>query len=196
MTLTVEPLTGDAVAAALPALARLRIEVFRAWPYLYDGSLEYEQGYLAKFAAAKDTIIVVARDGEAIVGASTASPMQGHADAFAEAFRKRGIDSASVYYFGESVLLSAYRGRGIGHAFFDHREARALSLGRFAHTAFCGVLRPENHPLRPEDYVPLDAFWRKRGYAKVDGLIADLAWKDIDQSGETVKPMQFWMRAL
>ena len=124
MAIKIEPLTGRPLAPVLPDLARLRIEVFRDWPYLYDGTLEYEQGYLAKFAAAQDTIIVVARDGEAVVGASTASPMTGHADEFAAAFRARGLDPEATYYFGESVLLPAYRGQGIGHVFFDQREAQ------------------------------------------------------------------------
>ena len=62
--------------------------------------------------------------------------------------------------------------------------------------AFCAVVRSENHPLRPHDYVPLDAFWTKRGYAKVDGLVTYFAWKDIDEPAETGKPMQFWMREL
>ena len=44
--------------------------------------------------------------------------------------------------------------------------------------------------------MPLDAFWQKRGYAKADGLLTRFAWKDIDRSSETEKPMQFWMRAL
>ena len=43
MSITVLPLTGAALDPMLPAIARLRIEVFRAWPYLYDGSAEYEQ---------------------------------------------------------------------------------------------------------------------------------------------------------
>ena len=47
----------------LPDLARLRITVFRDWPYLYDGTLDYEQEYLAKFAAAKGAVCVIARDG-------------------------------------------------------------------------------------------------------------------------------------
>ena len=36
-------LTGDAVAGALDDLARLRIAVFRDWPYLYDGDVAYER---------------------------------------------------------------------------------------------------------------------------------------------------------
>ena len=196
MTVRVAPLTGKSMAGALDALARLRIAVFRDWPYLYDGTLEYEQTYLAKLAAARGAVIVAAYDGENIVGCATGAPM---AEAEAEVsapFAARGYDIGRIFYCGESVLLRAYRGRGLGHAFFDHREAQARALGGFTHAAFCAVVRPEDHPLRPKDYVPLDAFWQKRGYAKADGLVTRFAWKDIDRSGETEKPMQFWMRAL
>ena len=196
MTVRVAPLTGKSMAGALDALARLRIAVFHDWPYLYDGTLEYEQTYLAKLAAARGAVIVAAYDGENIVGCATGAPM---AEAEAEVsapFAARGYDIGRIFYCGESVLLRAYRGRGLGHAFFDHREAQARALGGFTHAAFCAVVRPEDHPLRPKDYVPLDAFWQKRGYAKADGLVTRFAWKDIDRSGETEKPMQFWVRAL
>ena len=56
--------------------------------------------------------------------------------------------------------------------FFDRREAQARSLGRFTHSAFCAVVRPPDHPLRPKDYVPLDAFWGRRGYDRADGMTA------------------------
>ena len=75
MSVRVAPLTGAAMAGALPALARLRIAVFRDWPYLYDGTLAYEQGYLDKFSRSPGAVIVAAYDGEQIVGAATASPM-------------------------------------------------------------------------------------------------------------------------
>ena len=47
MALDVKSLVGEEMKAVLPDLARLRIIVFRDWPYLYDGTLEYEQEYLA-----------------------------------------------------------------------------------------------------------------------------------------------------
>lgn len=196
MTLRVAPLTGKDMAGALPALARLRIEVFRDWPYLYDGSLDYEEKYLAKFAAAEGAIVVAAYDGDEVVGCATAAPMAEVEAEFAEPFRQRGFDIGRIFYCGESVLLPRYRGRGLGHAFFDHREAQARALGSFTHVAFCAVVRPEDHPLRPAGYVPLDAFWEKRGYARAEGIVSHFAWKDIDQPAETLKPMQFWMREL
>lgn len=196
MTVAVTLLTGTALRRALPELARLRMTIFREWPYLYDGSLAYEQAYLAGFAEAQGAVVVAAHDGDHMIGAATASPMNGHADAFTAPFRARGYDTAGISYFGESVLLEAYRGRGLGHAFFEHREAHARAIGSFTHTAFCGVVRPDNHPMRPAGYVPLDAFWRKRGYARMEGLVGSFAWKDIGDAGETAKPMQFWMKAI
>ncbi len=194
--ISVESLTGEAIKSVLPDLARLRIVVFRDWPYLYDGSLAYEEDYLAKFAAAKGAVCVVARDGDSIIGASTGAPMIEHADEFGEPFKKAGYDISKIFYCGESVLLTSHRGFGFGHAFFDHREAQARKLGGFTHSTFCRVVRPDDHPLKPKDYVPLDGFWRKRGYAPADGIVATYNWKDVDQDEETVHPMQFWMKAL
>jgi GNAT superfamily N-acetyltransferase len=196
MALDVRSLTGDEIKTVLADLARLRITVFRDWPYLYDGTLAYEEEYLAKFAKAKGAVCVVARDGDLIVGASTAAPMIEHADEFGEPFRKAGYDLSKIFYCGESVLLKSHRGHGLGHAFFDHREAQARTLGGFTHSTFCRVVRPDDHPLKPKDYVPLDGFWRKRGYAPVDGIVATYSWKDVDRDEETIHPMQFWMKAL
>jgi GNAT superfamily N-acetyltransferase len=200
MTIAIERVTGSALQDALPALARLRITVFRDWPYLYDGTLEYEENYLSHFAAAKDPVIVVARDGDEIVGGSTGAPLRGHTEEFVPVFEAQGFDPDRIFYFGESVLLPEYRGQGLGHAFFDHREAHARACagakGPYSQTAFCAVVRPEDHPLKSPDYRPLDAFWEKRGYRKVEGLVGSYAWKDVDQPSETAKPMQFWMRAL
>jgi GNAT superfamily N-acetyltransferase len=195
MTIRVEPLTGEALAAALPQVASLRIAVFRAFPYLYDGDLAYEEGYLARYATSPGAVVVGAFDDARLIGAATAAPMEDHAAEFAAPFAARGYDLTEILYCGESVLLPEYRGQGIDHAFFDHREARGRELGR-RYSCFCAVIRSADHPLRPADYAPLDPFWRKRGYAKVDGLTATFPWKDLDDTLATEKPMQFWMREL
>jgi GNAT superfamily N-acetyltransferase len=196
MTLDVRSLTGDDIKTVLPDLARLRMAVFRDWPYLYDGTLEYEEEYLAKFAKAKGAVCVVARDGEVIVGASTGAPMVEHAEEFGEPFKAAGYDISKIFYCGESVLLTSHRGHGLGHAFFDHREAQANKLGGFTHSTFCRVVRPDDHPFKPKEYRALDGFWAKRGYAPMPGLIATYKWQDLDQPEETVHDMQFWMKAL
>lgn len=195
MAVRIEDLTGEAIGAAIADLARLRIAVFAEFPYLYDGDPNYEVGYLREFAEADDAVLVVARDGDRVVGGATASPMPAQKPEFRQPFEERGLDTQTMFYCGESVLLPEYRGQGIGHGFFDHREAHARAWG--AKTAcFAAVIRSPDHPDRPEGYRPHDAFWRKRGYAPVPGFVTGLAWKDHRDEAETVKNLQYWMRDL
>ncbi len=194
MSIQTRVLTGEALAAALEDVARLRIRVFRDFPYLYDGDQDYEHDYLKAYQS-PGAVVVAALDGTRIVGAATGAPMADHAGDFAAAFAERSEALSEIFYCAESVLLRDYRGHGIGHAFFDAREAHARSLGH-RYSAFCSVIRPADHPARPADYWPLDEFWRKRGYAPLPGVIARFSWKDLGDAGETEKPLQFWMRDL
>ena len=195
MSVRVEALTGARLAAHLSDVARLRIEVFRSFPYLYDGDLDYERRYLAAFAASENAVIVGAFDGDEVVGASTAAPLAGQMDEVMAPFRARGEDVSRYFYFGESVLKSSYRGHGVGVRFFEEREAQARRCGAKV-TAFCAVVRATDHPARPADYVPLDAFWTKRGYSKAEGLLCRISWKEIGEAEESPKPMQFWTKRL
>jgi GNAT superfamily N-acetyltransferase len=196
VTVRIEPLGGEALRLALPALAKLRIEVFREWPYLYEGTLDYETNYIERFARLKGGVIVVASDAGQTVGAATAAPMEGQNPDVTAPFVERGYELAKLFYFGESVLKREYRGRGIGHRFFDEREAVARATQGVETATFSGVVRLADDPRRDPDYRPLDPFWRKRGYAPVEGLVGHYSWTDIGDKEKTAKPMQFWMRRL
>jgi GNAT superfamily N-acetyltransferase len=186
-------LQGTEIIPHLEDIAQLRISVFREFPYLYDGSLDYEMHYLQAYVNSPHSLIFLIRDGEQTIGTTTALPLI-HADReFHEPFIKQGMHLDDVYYFGESVLLPGYRGHRYGHRFFDEREARAKQLG-FPITAFCAVQRVKHHPLRPQNYVPHDMFWTKRGYKMLAGFTCHYRWKDINQAEATDKLMQFWAR--
>jgi GNAT superfamily N-acetyltransferase len=192
----IRTVSGEELVAAIPALARLRMTVFRDYPYLYDGSEAYEAAYLRTYAASGAAMAVLVRDGAAIVGASTGVPMAHETAAFREPFARLGLDPARMFYCGESVLLPAYRGRGIYRAFFRGREDWARMLGGFTQICFCAVERGADHPLRPRDYVPLDTVWRHFGYTPEPALTMQLAWKDVDQDASTQHRMRFWFKAL
>lgn len=192
--LSVHAVHGAAISPYLDAIAQLRMRVFREYPYLYEGSVDYERDYLATYVACDYAVVVLAESQGQVVGASTGLPLAYADSAFQTPFRSAGYEVDSVYYCAESVLLPAYRGCGMGHAFFDYREQDARRLGCSMST-FCAVARACDHPLRPETYRPLDRFWQRRGYGKSD-LVARFHWQDIDAEEETEKCLNFWLKSL
>lgn len=192
----VKTFTGAEVAPHLDVVAELRIAVFLDWPYLYAGDREYERTYLATYAESPESLFVLAFDGERVVGASTGIPLADETAAFQQPFLDRGIALGDVFYFGESVLLTAYRGHGLGHRFFDQREDYARRLGRFAMTAFCAVERAADDARAPAGFRSNDAFWAKRGYARQDDMFCQLEWQEIGRDEPSGQRLRFWLRSL
>lgn len=195
MSIRLETLRGEALLRHLPGLGRLRGAVFREWPYLYEADDAYEATYLRKYAEGAGAAVVVALDGEEAVGAATCQPMP-QADApVRAAFLAAGRDPAIHCYFGESVLLPAWRGRGIGVAFLAAREAAAREAG-LAVAAFCAVERPPDDPRRPPGHVPLDGFWRRRGYDHHPELACTFHWREVGGAEAVPHRLSFWLKGL
>ena len=192
----VETRTGDAILPLMADLQRLRVQVFREWPYLYDGEETYETTYIRAYAKSPRAAIVAALDGPRCVGASTCLPMQDETANLQAPFLARGWDPARFFYFGESVLLPEYRGQGIGVAFFAQREAHARAVSDAAFACFCAVERPADHPARPLGAAGLEGFWRKRGYQMEPGLACTMRWKEVGQAEQTSHRLQFWIKPL
>lgn len=194
--IAVETFTGAEVEPWLHAVAALRIAVFREWPYLYDGDLDYEATYLATYAASAASLFVLAIERDKVVGASTGIPLDHETSAFKQAFFARSIPYADVFYLGESVLLTEYRNRGIGHRFFDERERHARRIGSFAMTAFCAVERDEGDPRRPIDYRGNELFWHKRGYQRQHDMFCRIDWRETGAAQATPHQLRYWLRPL
>ena len=195
MAIEVVKISGKDAARYLDRVAQLRIRVFRDFPYLYDGTPEHEQEYLGRYLQAKDFALMLALDGETVVGASTCLPLSQETEEILQPLTETGFQANEVLYLGESVLDKAYRGQGIGKIFFRLREEHGHQLG-MKYASFCAVERPEDHPLRPKNYQPLHGFWQKYGYSPLPRVQATLAWKDIDEEQESGKKLTFWLKKL
>lgn len=193
MSLQFRDLVGAEIVPYIERLAELRIAVFREWPYLYEGDMDYERGYLRKLGDSPHAYVVLALHGESVVGASTALPLLDAESEFQQPFLAAGLNPEDYFYFGESVLLPQYRGQKAGVRFFEEREAQAEFLG-FPQSCFCAVIRPEDHPARPPAYRPLDRLWSRRGFRRVPELRTTFAWRDLGHSEETAKEMEFWVK--
>lgn len=192
--LRVISVVGREIEPYLPALAALRIRVFRDWPYLYDGDLAYESRYLQTYSRSPRSVFVLALDGERVVGCSTAIPLRDETPEIQQPFVAAGFDLDQICYFGESVLDHAYRGHGLGHRFFDARETHARHDPRVRYTAFCAVQRAPQDPRRPPTHRELDKFWHSRGYAIRPDLRTRIEWKELGDDRTKANDMVFWLR--
>ena len=194
--LQIRVINGTMARDHLADIARLRLTVFRDFPYLYDGTIEYEKKYLETYFRCEEARVVLCQDQKQFVGASTVVPLKFEDVALQAPFVQLGVNPAEVMYFGESLLLTNYRGRGVGKRFFEERLKHALETPGIKKAAFCAVMRPSTHPLRPQDYRPLDGLWHSFGFRPVEGLSCQMTWKQVDEAQESPKTLQFWVREL
>jgi GNAT superfamily N-acetyltransferase len=187
---------GNAINGVFDALAALRIAVFRDYPYLYEGSITYEKAYLRPYLQSEQSFLFAVYHEQKMVGATTCIPLKDETAEIRQPFEKAGYALDLLFYFGESILLSPYRGIGLGHRFFDEREAHARSFGTYQKACFFSVEREQNHPGKPDNYRSNDEFWKKRGYVKQPDLQTTFSWPDIGQTVSTPKPLICWMRDL
>ncbi len=180
----------------LQPMGRLRIEVFREFPYLYEGDLDYETRYLSRYARSNQSHALLAFAGDELIGATTLMSLEEEDASFREPLEAKGFKAEQVVYFGESLLKAKYRGLGMGKRFMHDRLELAESLPGRRFAAFCAVIRPSDHPLRPKHYQPLNDFWLKYGFAPLKGAIATFDWREIGDENETTKQLQFWVKTL
>lgn len=195
-SLTIRTVFGAGINPFVSDIARLRISVFREFPYLYDGNEAYERTYLNTYTQSPASIAVIVLDDDELIGVSTGLPMADEEPNFQRPFMEQGYDIDNIFYCGESILLPEYRGRGIYNRFFEEREKQAKRLGGYRYTCFCAVRRSSSHPLRPDGYQPLDPVWEKFGYTRHPELTTNYTWKDINEPSESEKTMVFWMKQI
>lgn len=193
--ITEQLLTGAAIADVLDDLATLRLDIFREYPYLYEGRREDELNYLGTYAEAPDACVILAYDGSAVIGATTGMPFI-HEDAqLRDAFAGTALPLDEVYYVGELLFRPAYRNSGLGRKLLDRLGIHIRSLGRYRTLTCATVERPTDHPLRPRDYIHITRFLARTGFARLSGVTTHFIWRETD-GVKRDHPMQFWSKDL
>jgi GNAT superfamily N-acetyltransferase len=196
MTVAFQFLRGNEITPFIDEIGGLRIAVFREFPYLYDGTLDYERPYLERYAASGRSLIVTMRHEGRLIGATSCQPLADEMVEFRAPFEKQHLATGDYFYFGESIILPPWRGRGTGKSFFRFREKHAASFRDYRFTTFCAVERSPDDPQRPADYRPLDGFWERNGYQKRPDLPVELSWKEPGGGEEIPHALTFWTKPL
>ena len=193
--ITEQLLTGAAIADALDDLATLRLDIFPEYPYLYKGRIEDELTYLATYAEAPDACAILAYDGLTVIGAVTGMPLV-HEDAqILDTFAGTKFPLDEVYYVGELLFRLDYRNYGLGQKLLDRLESHIRSFGSYRMLTCATVVRPEDHPLCPRDYISISKFLARTGFARLSGVTTSFMWLETD-GVKRDHPMQFWIKNL
>ncbi len=184
---------GQEIQDYIDDIARLRIQVFREFPYLYDGNEVYEKEYLKKFAEINESIVVLALDNDKVIGAFTSLPMR-----FEQEGVKREIPSdwiENAFYLSEIVLEKTYRKQGIGRTMFQMMLDKINTLQNYNRILFAAIERDENHPNKPLDYITNDKIWNKQGFQKTH-FHSEISWKEINEETESSKKLSIWEKEI
>jgi hypothetical protein len=192
----IRPFTGEKIKIYLHSLAKLMAEVFKEYPYLKEASSVQQTEYIKRVASYKEAIAVLIFDNTTLVGASLGLPLIGECKEIQQPFLDRNMNVNEIFFFSASLLLKPYRRRGIGHHFFDVREAHVLHHKKFSHISFCLPQIQEEDPSRPEDYLSLEDFWRKRSYVHHPEMQCILPWTPINPEAPPEKQMTFWLKTI
>lgn len=180
----------------IDAIASLRINIFREFPYLYDGDYEYEKKYLNKFLNTVESMICIAFEGDHVIGAITGLPLKFEDEGVRKPWLVTEYPIDEMYYFSEVLLLPEHRGKGLGAELFNVAEDWVQSLNKYQIFTLATVVREDAHAQKPVEYKSLDGFWQKRGYIKTDNMTCHMMWKDLGETEETTKKLLFWCKQL
>lgn len=187
---------GENFKEFIPCIARLRLESYRDYPYLYHADLEKEKKQLKKYSENTDTIAILVFEGGTVVGASIGVSLIHTEKELQRPFLEKYLDPNTFYYFDVSFLLKKYRGRGLGHHFFDLRESHAKTIQGIKKTCFYSVERADHPSLVPSDYLPKHHFWRNRGYTHHPDICHQATWQDIGHQDSKEKMLTCWIKEI
>ena len=193
--LMIKTFTGAAITPYLHSIARLSAEVFKEYPYLCDIDPEKEVIELHRYGEHEEAIAVLLFDGSEVVGAATGIPLKDDSNDLKAPFIARGMEVSSYYHFAEALLHKGFRGRGLGHHFYDIREDFARRCG-YTYTCLFARDCEDITALQPKDYYPLEDFWRKKGYVHHRELQIKPLWPCSGDKEEKEHPCSFWIKRL
>jgi hypothetical protein len=82
----------------------------------------------------------------------------------------------------------------MGYHFFDAREAHAAHLLSFSHICFCVPYGTEEKA--PEDFIPFNEFYRKRGYIHHPELRCHVLRRQLGHKTPIEGINTFWIKEI
>lgn len=195
MVISANLLTGLSVEGCLDDLASLRINIFKEYPYLYDGFPEDELKYLRLYMETPDAFVISVKDSGRMIGAATGVPLCYEHEGLVAPFIGTSYSVDELFYVGEVLFYQECRDRGLGLNLLKQIEEYVRTLGSYRYLTCATVVRPDNHPLYPENYVKIDKFLTRTGFNILPDVTSNFVWQETDGVMRD-HLMQFWIKEL
>lgn len=191
--------TGESLENLRSFVVNLRITIFKEYPYLYEGNVKEENAYFDWFSKLPNTAIAVAYLDAKPIGFTSGTSFvdfDEHFQGSVDIFTKAKLEAKNYYYFPEILILPEHDNDLINYRLFEALENHAKKLN---YKSGCFVTEEhESHPLKPQDYKPLDYLWHLLDYTK-SALIINFSWSTIqaDKSSKDKKhALIYWLKKL
>jgi len=170
MSIEIRTLRGTETQSLVNILAEMRVNEFCNFPYLYSGNAKDDADYYCSgYPDEHDSMLIGAYNGNEIVGICSGLPFSSNMnflkDWISQA-QSQGIDASKSYYLGELIVLPAYRKLGIADKILSRFFNSVIEMN-YPNIVLVTAIRPDDHSLRPVDYVDTDNIWLKRGFSKL-----------------------------
>jgi GNAT superfamily N-acetyltransferase len=194
--MTIQVLRGQELLSNIPEFAKLRLTIFREYPYLYEGDPALEKSYLSLFASSSDAFFIVAKIKNQVVGAISGLPLDVAQKEIRDVFHQSAIETGEYYALCEIIVLKEHRNKKIGSVLYKEFENQLLKMKRYKKVVLWQIVRAQGDLKRPNDYFSLDNFWCKKGFIKHPEFICYIHWKEISDKEESSHRFEFWIKEL
>ncbi len=176
-------LTGREIQEIIPFIAQQRIERYREYPSLYEGSMKDELELLHSYSKMVHSAVAIAYHNNDPIGFVTGVPLVEYDEHFVgscDLFKKNGKDPTGYYYFVDVIVLPAYQGKGVASRLLEEFECYCRELG-FLYTCLVSESNAwQAH--KPCNYREPDSLWKRLGYNKAN-LSIYFTWNTIQPNG-------------
>ncbi len=185
-------LQGEAIQPYVKDITELCLVIYREYPYLYEGT-EAEYGpFIQEYAQSPHGIACLLFDDEKPVGVAIGVPLSAMRKNYQDGFAQFAPELTSVYYLAEFLLLTDYRNKGYGRELY--RQFESLIPAEYPTLSFCKIAERDTHPLMPQNYSPVDTFWRKLGYTEHKDWSFFVSWDDVGTLGNSSHQLIYWTK--
>lgn len=191
-----EVFKGSEVIPHLRKLIEIRFLFYRDYPYFYDGTIEDEENYLRWYSNSENTLLVLAKSGENIVGAVIGLPLPESLEENKDAFQNIEVSPCELFYLGDNMVIKELKASSVQEQMYHQFEHAVKQLGKYKEIVVCEVERDVDDPKKITNDIFGEFAWNTQGFIREPNQIVNFSWKEIGDSTSSNHRMVFWRKLL